>query len=150
MITSEREWRTDAPPIGAVIECKWYHEEALRVCEVVQLPNDRPGRYLLYDQATGQHYDARCAEKWRALNGHTHVIASATPNVQCTAHTRRPPIGVKPEYVWLSERIAALRDAVARYEAASVTVPETWLHELSRHENALALRKVTFTERVEI
>lgn len=80
-IVSENQWRTDTPPIGAVIECKWYHEEALRVCEVVQLPNDRPGRYLLYDQATGIHYDARSAEKWRVLNGHTHVIASSTPDV---------------------------------------------------------------------
>ena len=43
------------------------------------------------------------------------------------------PLGIKPEWHWLEERVFALSEAMQRYSAASMDIPAEWIDELSRH-----------------
>lgn len=45
----------------------------------------------------------------------------------------KPPIGLKPYYVWRSERIGEIVSAMERYAAASVPIPLSWVKELKEH-----------------
>ena len=42
----------------------------------------------------------------------------------------KPPVGVKPSFVWIKERIEDLESAIERYKKAGFNVPEKWTNEL--------------------
>ena len=41
----------------------------------------------------------------------------------------KPPIGIKPRWVWERERLVSLEEATQRYVAAGFTVPPEWFEE---------------------
>lgn len=43
--------------------------------------------------------------------------------------TVKPPIGIKPRWVWERERLVALEEAIQRYVMAGFTVPPEWFEE---------------------
>ena len=42
----------------------------------------------------------------------------------------KPPLGIKPTWIWKHERIIELIKAVARYEEAGFIYPDEWIPEL--------------------
>lgn len=50
-----------------------------------------------------------------------------------TDSTKRPPIGIKPKYVWKEERKRELLQAIIRYGEASKQVPEKWIKEFNEY-----------------
>lgn len=42
----------------------------------------------------------------------------------------KPPLGLRPRFIWIAERVEEIRDAIERYEAAKVSVPRAWRSEL--------------------
>lgn len=42
----------------------------------------------------------------------------------------KPPLGLRPKYVWLQERRDEIMDAMNRYSHAGKVVPVEWIEEL--------------------
>ena len=46
-----------------------------------------------------------------------------------------PPIGLKPYYVWRSERVQDIVAAMERYACEGLIIPLIWVQELKEHLN---------------
>ncbi len=44
----------------------------------------------------------------------------------------KPPLGLMPQYIWISNRRIAIQDAIERYCEAGMHVPKSWTDELDR------------------
>lgn len=42
---------------------------------------------------------------------------------------RKPPIGLKPKYIWEQERLGEICDAVIRYYNEGLQIPIAWIEE---------------------
>lgn len=42
----------------------------------------------------------------------------------------KPPLGLRPKNIWMLERIAEIREAMARYAKAGKDIPSAWMVEL--------------------
>ena len=45
----------------------------------------------------------------------------------------KPPIGLRPEFIWRELRIEEILEAMERYCEAKMTVPPIWIEELRDH-----------------
>lgn len=46
---------------------------------------------------------------------------------------QKPPLGLKPQKIWVEERIKEILEAMARYNEAGKAIPREWLEELGEH-----------------
>lgn len=46
------------------------------------------------------------------------------------SYTPKPPAGLRPNSVWIAERISEIREAMARYAKAEMDIPSAWMREL--------------------
>ena len=44
----------------------------------------------------------------------------------------KPPIGIKPEYLWKQGRMFELIECIARYSTSNLSVDGKWINELGR------------------
>ena len=44
----------------------------------------------------------------------------------------KPPLGIEPEWIWKQKRCYELVRAIARYDAANMSVDEVWFTELGK------------------
>lgn len=44
----------------------------------------------------------------------------------------KPPLGIEPEWIWKQKRCFELVRAIARYDAANMSVDEVWFTELGK------------------
>lgn len=49
----------------------------------------------------------------------------------------KPPLGLRPRFIWVAARIEEIREAITRYEAAKHQVPRAWRSELAALENSV-------------
>lgn len=42
---------------------------------------------------------------------------------------KKPPVGIRPKFIWMQERVIALDDAIYRYTKAGLEYPYVWLEE---------------------
>jgi hypothetical protein len=52
----------------------------------------------------------------------------------------RPPLGLRPKWLWLEQRRAEILQAICRYKEAGHNVPKKWLKELAQHEKTISNR----------
>ena len=45
----------------------------------------------------------------------------------------KPPLGIMPEWLWISQRRSDLKEAIVRYLDADKTIPAEWVEEHKRH-----------------
>jgi hypothetical protein len=50
----------------------------------------------------------------------------------------KPPVGLRPRFVVVEERIHEIQEAVKRYVSANKAVPAEWLSELDEHTQFLS------------
>lgn len=72
-----------------------------------------------------QFDDPKVRPNWRELD--PEVISA----IVLEPPAKKPPIGLRPRNIWVSSRIAEIREAIQRYESESVPVPRAWRAELS-------------------
>ena len=49
------------------------------------------------------------------------------------SRTEKPPLGIEPEWIWRTKRIANLCDAIKRYNEVNLITPPDWTDELRVH-----------------
>ena len=45
--------------------------------------------------------------------------------------TKKPPVGLRPKYIWERERILEIFDAMRRYSTEEMPIPSEWIDELA-------------------
>ena len=45
----------------------------------------------------------------------------------------KPPLGIMPDWLWISQRRSDLKEAIVRYLDADKTIPAEWVEEHKRH-----------------
>jgi len=68
---------------------------------------------------------------------HTHIRGGDyTRCVECDStwkpFAEKPPIGLRPEHIWIDARVDEIRQAIARYIETGRPIPHEWLDELAR------------------
>lgn len=53
----------------------------------------------------------------------------------------KPPIGIKPKFVWEEERIGDLLEAMLRYSNVGWVIPKEWIEELDELNKSHMLRE---------
>jgi len=57
----------------------------------------------------------------------------AMPESAKICHGVKPPIGIEPHYLWISQRKIDLTDAIQRYINAGMYVPVEWATEYNEY-----------------
>lgn len=55
----------------------------------------------------------------------------------------RPPLGLRPKYIWVLERVKEIQEALLRYHEEGKGYPDEWIVELVEHTRYLRSRDIT-------
>lgn len=55
---------------------------------------------------------------------------------------KKPPIGLRPEIIWIEGRAEEIRDAISRYVEAEIDIPWKWIEELTRLESQIQKSRI--------
>ena len=45
---------------------------------------------------------------------------------------KKPPLGLKPEYIWIAERIEEIKKSMHRYMVVKKSIPKKWMDKYYR------------------
>jgi hypothetical protein len=76
-----------------------------------------------------------CSKKFIEIFGDLNKLNESGPI--------RPPLGIKPHYIWIDERVHEVASAIARYSETKTPVPNEWYEELA---DLLKLEKYPLVE----
>lgn len=68
--------------------------------------------------------DRTVRPNWRTFNAEEIGAKVLVENTEI-----KPPQGLRPRYIWVSERIIEINEAIKRYETAKKPIPRAWLIE---------------------
>jgi hypothetical protein len=57
---------------------------------------------------------------------------------------KKPPLGLRPRFIWESQRITEIEEAMIRYYEAGIQPPLEWAEELSEHILNKTTRELDF------
>jgi len=80
------------------------------------------------------------AVEWHRPDPYVNLVKLLQPNNCClTAPLLKPPLGLRPRFVVLEERIKEINKAIERYRQAQKTIPAEWYNEKSLINDELDL-----------
>lgn len=55
----------------------------------------------------------------------------------------KPPLGIRPKYIWVLERVREIQEALLRYHEENKDYPDEWIIELVEHTRYLRSKEIT-------
>ena len=85
-----------------------------------------------YDAEFSKYGKCLCCDSYNSINTARLCRDCVNRNNEMRKrYYKKPPLGLKPHYVWLTERIDEIVDAINRYLEARVKVPDEWINEFN-------------------